>query len=112
MAGHWKKAYLHSHKFDDYTEAELLACVRNGEDDRIYAIAQLFRLGTEMEKIREVSSIDSFFLSKIKNIVKLEQRLKKNPKDIQCLYEAKRKGFSDKAIGDLWKMEEEEIVCL
>ena len=105
-------SHLHSHKFDDYTEAELLACVRNGEDDRIYAIAQLFRLGTEMEKIRGVSSIDSFFLSKIKNIVKLEQRLKKNPKDIQCLYEAKRKGFSDKAIGDLWKMEEEEIVCL
>ncbi|HHV51132.1 MAG TPA: carbamoyl-phosphate synthase large subunit [Clostridiales bacterium] len=98
--------HLHHRKFDNMAEGELLAYIKKGTDDRIYAIAQLLRLGCSVEKISEVTLIDRFFIRKLKNIVDEEQEIRNNPNDIRVLREAKKMGFSDRAIASLWNTDE------
>lgn len=104
--------HLHHRKFDRMSRQELLDYVKTGTDDRLYAIAQLFRLGGSVDRIAEATSIDRFFLRKIRHIVEEETELKKNPGDIGTLREAKKMGFSDRALAQLWGMTEEKIFAL
>ena len=101
--------HLYMKKFDGFTEDEMLAYIKDGTDDRIYAIAELLRRGTDVGMICNATKIDMLFLEKISNIVRAEDKLKEHIGDIDTLYVAKRLGFSDEYIGRLWDMTGEEI---
>ena len=101
--------HLHHTKFDGKTNQELLDYIRIGTDDRIYAIAQLLRQGCGIAEIHAATAIDKFFLCKIRNIIQEEQKVQANPESMEILREAKKMGFSDKAIAKLWGKREEEV---
>ena len=96
-------------KFDNKTEAELLDYIKEFKDDNIFAIAQLMRLGTGVEKIHEVTAITEFFLEALQRIVKLEEKVAANSGNTEVLREAKTMGFSDKYIAKLWGKSETEV---
>lgn len=101
--------HLYHSKFDLMNVEELLGYIKIGTDDRIYAIARLLRLGCDIRLISEITGIDNFFIRKLKNITDEEIDISKNPGDISALREAKRMGFSDKEIGVLWDVPEEDV---
>ena len=101
--------HLYLPKFQDWTREQLLEYVKDGTDDRIFAIAQLLRLGTDVANIARQTRIDLFFLRKIRNIVEEEGRLKAGPHDVRSLYRAKKMGFSDRAVAALWNASEIKI---
>ena len=101
--------HVYMPKFDQMTKAELSDYIAKGTDDRIYAIAQLLRLKTPPKEIAKATKIDVFFISKIKHIIDIEEKLKENKGDTECLIEAKTFGFSDKAVARLWQTDELEI---
>ena len=101
--------HIHNNKFDDWTSAQMLDYIRKGTDDRIYAIAQLIRLGVDLLIIYNHTKIDMLFLEKFKNIVEMEKVVAANKGCIATLKEAKKMGFSDKYIGQLWGMSEAEM---
>lgn len=101
--------HLHMAKFDGQSQEELMEYIPKGTDDRIYAIAELLRLGCASEKIAEATKIDVFFIRKLQNIILEENELKEHVRDEGALYAAKKMGFSDAAIAKLWQMEEEEV---
>ncbi len=101
--------HLYMKKFDDFSEEEMLSYIADGTDDRIYAIAELLRRGTDLGLIYDATKIDMLFLEKVKNIVKMERKAKENKGDTDTLYKAKKMGFSDEFIGKLWDMKGEEI---
>ena len=101
--------HLYMAKFDSYTAEELVEYIKLGTDDRIYAIAQLLRLGVKEEEISKATKIDMIFLRKLKNITDEEERIKAAKGDESVLYEAKRMGFSDKEIAYLWNMSETDV---
>ena len=96
-------------KFEGWQTEELLGYIGDGKDDRIFAIAELFRRGCGVEAVASATGIDRFFLRKILLIVETEEDLKRHPDDLKRLREAKRKGFSDHEIALLWGKSEEEI---
>ncbi|MBQ6504978.1 MAG: carbamoyl-phosphate synthase large subunit [Flexilinea sp.] len=104
-----KAFHLHIPKFDGWDAGQLMDYVRIGTDDRIYAIAELLRLGVDADAIAEATAIDRFFIGKLKNIIAMERELKASPDDLSLLYDAKRMGFSDREIAHLWKQSEIEI---
>lgn len=104
--------HLYNKKFDNMDADELLEYVKDGTDDRIYAIAQLIRLGIDLNMIYNDTKIDMFFLEKFKNIVEFESVVQAAPMDPEVLREAKRFGLSDEFIGDLWGKDEKEIFLL
>ena len=94
--------HLYNKKFDSYTADELLEYIKIGTDDRLFAIAQLIRLGVDLNMIYNDTKIDMFFLDKFKN----------NVGDVETLKDAKKMGVSDKYIGQVWGMTEAEVFNL
>ena len=110
------KNHLHLEKFDqkNMSREQLLDYIREGTDDRIYAISQLMWLGEDHQRINAITKIDMFFLDKIKKIVDFEKKieaLKEEGKDItrELMYDAKRMGFSDSYIAEMLGKSEDEI---
>ena len=101
--------HIHNKKFDDWQNDALLEYIRKGTDDRVYAIAQLIRNGVDLLIIYNHTKIDMLFLEKFKNIVEMEKVVVANVGDVNVLREAKRMGFSDKFIGQLWNKSETEM---
>ena len=101
--------HLYMKKFETFSDDEMLSYIKDGTDDRIYAIAELLRRKTDIGMICNATKIDMLFLEKIKNIVKTENKLKEHIGDTDTLYTAKKLGFSDEFIGKLWGMTGEEI---
>ena len=101
--------HIHNKKFDEMSTQDMLAYITRGTDDRIYAIAELLRRGIDRSLIYDRTKIDMLFLEKFKNIVRMERRLAEAKGDKAALYEAKRLGFGDKFIGQLWDMTEREV---
>lgn len=101
--------HLYMKKFEAFSDDEMLSYIKDGTDDRIYAIAELLRRKTDIGMICNATKIDMLFLEKIKNIVKTENKLKEHIGDTDTLYAAKKLGFSDEFIGKLWGMTGEEI---
>ena len=81
-------------------------------DDRSGAIAQLIRNGIDLVLIYDNTKIDMFFLEKFKNIVEFEREVKAHPMDVETLRDAKRMGFSDKFIGQLWSISQQDVYRL
>ena len=104
--------HIYHKKFDNYAVETLLEYIRKGTDDRLYAIAQLIRKGVDLLIIYNHTKIDMLFLEKFKNIVEMEKTVAAAKGDAGVLREAKRMGFSDKYIGQLWDMSESEIFLL
>ena len=101
--------HLHLPKFDNCTEKYLLEYIKDGKDDRLFAIAELFRRNCPVDTVFEITKIDRLFLKKIRNIVEKEAELKANINDLPTLFSAKKTGFSDKEIAVLWGLTEREI---
>ncbi len=104
--------HIHNKKFDDWKTDALLEYIGKGTDDRIYAIAQLIRKGVDLLIIYNHTKIDMLFLEKFKNIVEMEKLVAANVGCVATLKEAKKMGFSDKYIGQLWNMSEAEMFAL
>ncbi|MBE7060331.1 MAG: carbamoyl-phosphate synthase large subunit [Ruminococcaceae bacterium] len=103
--------HIYMSKFDKEKMSvdDLFDYIAEGTDDRIYAIAQLMWLGVDHSRICNVTQIDMFFLDKIKKIVDFEKTLEANIGDLKVLYAAKKMGFCDRYIAQLWKMNEEDV---
>ena len=103
------KSYIRLEKFAEKTIDQLLEYIREGTDDRIYAIAQLMWLGVDPALVCDVTQIDLFFVDKIRKIVEFEKELAAGKGNLPLLREAKRLGFSDAAIAGIWNMKEQEV---
>ncbi|MDY5895388.1 MAG: carbamoyl-phosphate synthase large subunit [Oscillospiraceae bacterium] len=96
--------HIHLEKFDSahMTVEQLLDYIKEGTDDRLYAISQLMWMGVDASLICDITQIDMFFVDKIKKIVDLEKELEASPGSVELLREAKRSGFSDSYVAELW----------
>ena len=105
-------SHIYLKKFDTMKTEQLMNYIKDGTDDRIYAIAELIRRKVDLGLIYNETKIDMFFLNKVKNIVKMEIKVKENIDNINVLKEAKKMGFSDKYIAKLWNKPDNDIYLL
>ena len=101
--------HLYMEKFEKEDKKALMEYIKIGTDDRIFAIARLLRMGESVSDIREQTHIDCFFLDKMKKVIDMENELEQGVGNWELLYQAKKMGFSDQAIGLLWNMTEKDI---
>ena len=98
-----------SKKRDD---AELKKRVCVPDDERLFDLAELIRRGSNMREIAQITGMDIFFLTKIKNIVDAEEAFKKlklSDLDYDTVKHYKKMGFSDKGMAQLIGCSEAEI---
>ncbi len=92
-----------------YDEEDIENHLLSSDDFILYYVAIALKKGMSVEKINKISSIDPWFIEKIKNIVETEQKLKESRLEPKLLREAKKLGFSDKQIGRAVNKSEKEI---
>ena len=79
------------------------------QDDRLFYLAEAFRRDYTMSDLHELTKINFYFLDIVKHIVDLEKTIAANPDDITVLKNAKKYGFSDHTIANLWHETEDEV---
>ncbi|MDD5655204.1 MAG: carbamoyl-phosphate synthase large subunit [Candidatus Omnitrophica bacterium] len=101
-------------KVNDEIFEEIYQKLRVPNADRIFYLADALRAGIGIDKIYELTKIDRWFLSNIKEIVDLEGRILKSKDNIskEILTIAKEYGFSDRQLAQLLNKEEAEVYQL
>lgn len=89
----------------------------NPTDERIFKVVKAIKRELSIDEIYSLTGIDKWFLYKIQNIIKMEERLKNlNLDDSQelerILKKAKQLGFSDEQIANCLNTSENEIRSL
>lgn len=87
---------------------ELKKRVQVPDDERLFDLAEMLRRNYRVEKVCEITGMDSFFVNKIKKLVDMEEYLKTitvENLDIETLRFYKEKGFSDKIIAKYLNVE-------
>ncbi|HWR40320.1 MAG TPA: carbamoyl-phosphate synthase large subunit [Patescibacteria group bacterium] len=70
------------------------------DDERIFVIAEALRRGIKCEEIHQITKVDMFFLNKIHNIIRMEERLGMAATTPELLATAKKMGFADRSVAD------------
>jgi len=82
-------------------------------DQRIWFVRYAFKYGMSVEEIHELSFIDPWFLDEMRQIVELEEELRRVPRLEDCstplLRKAKQYGFSDRQLATIWNVPEMEV---
>ncbi len=101
---------------------DLLAKLRKPNSERLFALRNAMRCGFTEDEIYEATSIDRWFLRRIKDIVILEGQLTEfgikeglsedNPRLGAMLRKAKEYGYSDGQLATIWKKSEDAIRTL
>ncbi len=82
---------------------DLIEKIVKAQDDRLFYLSEAIRRGYTTEELANLTKIDLFFLDKFLHIVEIEQELAQQPQNIDLLKQAKKNGFADRKIADLWK---------
>jgi len=81
----------------------IIAALAKPTPDRLLVIAQAFRFGISVEKVRQACKYEPWFLRQVKGIVDAEADLIRNglPTDAVELLKVKKMGFSDERLAEL-----------
>jgi carbamoyl-phosphate synthase large subunit len=80
--------------------------------ERIWYVGDAFRMGLSVEEVFNISKIDTWFLTQLKDIIDREQALKgKNLADLDkaALLQLKRRGFSDRRLAKLMNTDQHAV---
>ncbi|WP_336786312.1 carbamoyl-phosphate synthase large subunit [Paenibacillus sp. MMO-177] len=85
-------------------DAVLQTRLAKPDDERMFLVAEAFRRGYKLQDVQDITKIDWWFLDKIQGIVEFEDQIRREVAlSRETLYEAKRKGFSDRSIAEIRK---------
>jgi len=96
----------------DLTGPQLKEKLRTNCWDKIWCVAEAFKRKLSTEEIFDLTKIDPWFLNNIKDIIKLEDKLKsKTCKTVTAnlMLKAKEYGFSDKRLSEIWRVKEPTV---
>ncbi|MGY0635609.1 MAG: carbamoyl-phosphate synthase large subunit [Paraglaciecola chathamensis] len=100
----------------DYTDPENKATIvrelREPGAERIWYVADAFRMGMDIEELFSLTNIDRWFLVQIEDLVKEEQSVAElglSGIDATLMNRLKRKGFSDARIADLTGVDQGDV---
>lgn len=96
-------------EYMDYNDEDLA----NPTDNRLFQLYSAIKDGRDLNELQKLTNIDTFFLSKIKNIADFEKEVScENIEDAGFLRKAKQLGFSNKRLAELTNQTEEYIRSL
>jgi carbamoyl-phosphate synthase large subunit len=95
-----------------WREIDPASRVAEPSDERLWALLAALRRGHAPEEISKTSGVDPWFLHKLNNMVRMEQRLLAEPLTPLLLRRAKQAGLSDAVIGTVADRLPEQVRAL
>ena len=102
---------LKHEEVESWSDEKLSDKLKVADDRRLFVIAEAFGRGWSVDRIHQLTEIDTFFLDKMENIIKLEEEVSEKGLTADIIKKVKKFGFSDKEISILLDEEisEEEV---
>ena len=97
---------------DDESIARIRRDLATPGAERIWYLGDALRAGLSVKEIFEISAIDPWFLTQVEDIIQTELSLTSTPLsqiDQRAMFDLKRKGFSDKRLGQLLGVTEKTV---
>jgi carbamoyl-phosphate synthase large subunit len=97
---------------DSDARTKIVRELREAGAERLWYIADAFRLGMKVDEVFELTNIDPWFLVQIEELVQLEAKVEKlglNGIDATMMRSLKRKGFSDARLADILGVAEADV---
>ncbi|MFL2028960.1 carbamoyl-phosphate synthase large subunit [Loigolactobacillus zhaoyuanensis] len=91
------------------SDAELTDKLIHPQDDRLFYLAEALRRNYSLSELNELTKIDIFFLDKLLHIIEIEADLAAHKGDLAVLEQAKRNGFTDAKISQLWQLPADQL---
>ncbi len=85
-------------KLEKFSDEEIRKLLHNVDDERSFVVFEALKRGVSVEEINEVTKIDRWFISKLKNLVGLEACLAEGALTEEKYDIAKRYGYLDSTI--------------
>ncbi len=80
--------------------------------DGLFAVTELIRRGAPLDRLHTVTMITPLFLESLARIVEMEGILRQKPGDVRALLAAKKMGFADRTVAELWGADEMSVCRL
>ncbi|KZE67722.1 carbamoyl phosphate synthase large subunit [Fictibacillus phosphorivorans] len=99
-------------ELSDMNEETLFDLVVAADDRRFFVVMELLRRGVSAEKIHELTQITPYFLSIFNEMVSMDHSMKKtnyHTVERHQLLKAKKFGFSDSYLSDIWSVTESDV---
>ncbi|MEK7166084.1 MAG: carbamoyl-phosphate synthase large subunit, partial [Patescibacteria group bacterium] len=96
--------------FTEGKKREFLQRLKYADSMRLFTICSALIVGISISQINKLTGIDSWFLNELQQIVHLFKQMKHDHKlSKEILTQAKKAGFSDRQIADIYKTTENKI---
>lgn len=100
---------LYSPEAHQASDAQLEQKLVKAQDDRFFYLAEAFRRGYSARDVHELTKINYYFLDIVQHMVEMEKTLEENKDDADTLRLAKKYGFSDPTIANLWHENADQV---
>jgi len=104
-----KHTGLLHYKFENLDDKTLLNDCSIQDDRRMYRVAEALKRGVDVEKLHQITKIDSWFIAKIKDIVNVEKALENEELTEELYKKAKDYGYLDSEIIASTKKTQEDL---
>ncbi len=84
-----------------WEESEIKTLLKTPTSERLFVVFDALEKGMPLKEIAELTNINPFFISKMKKIVDMEKRIRKEELTTELLREAKTMGFPDTRLAEL-----------
>ncbi len=91
---------------------EIAARLATPTSERIWYVRYALKAGLSVDDVFQRTKIDRWFLNNVRELIEVEDRLRgmaNDEKTREAILEAKQNGFSDRQLGTLWHVTENEI---
>lgn len=100
---------LYLPKYSALSDEQMREKLKHVDNETLWVVAENLRRGMSLNQIHEATTIDTFFISKVNNLVKIEESLKSENLKLDLLRKAKKYGYTDSVISRFTKIPVEEI---
>ncbi|MCP3026185.1 carbamoyl-phosphate synthase large subunit [Halobacillus sp. A5] len=94
----------------DLSVEALFDRMKKADDERLFILAEALRKEVSLKEIHNATGIDYFFLTKLQNVIRLEQLIKEEGWNRETVKEAKEKGLSDGQIARVLNVSEMDVM--
>ncbi len=85
-------------KLNLMTDEELMDDMKKCTDERLFVVFEALKRGISSDEVHSATMIDKWFLKKLENMVRMDERLQEGKLDDNLYRQAKKLGYPDKVI--------------
>ena len=92
---------LNTPKLKELSDEQIIEKLHDCDDERLFCVFEALKREISVDEIHRITTIDRWFLYKLRNLVRFEERLQQEPLTDGLYLQAKKLGYPDQVIHEI-----------